>query len=109
MAPEGRHRNFITEKHIPVVFELVRIVLRCSLTMNDFQGLIVEPEGSDDGARQLAPELTYHNGTIYPNRIWTYWNCSEMYFDYDRLLGSDNGAFKPPALSSDPGNQSRSK
>ncbi|GBP48559.1 hypothetical protein EVAR_38534_1 [Eumeta japonica] len=34
--------------------------------MSDFQGLMMEPEGSDDGARRLVPELTYHNGIIYP-------------------------------------------
>ncbi|GBP64990.1 hypothetical protein EVAR_50674_1 [Eumeta japonica] len=30
---EGRHKNSITEEHILVVFELVRVVLRCTLTV----------------------------------------------------------------------------
>ncbi|GBP53844.1 hypothetical protein EVAR_42564_1 [Eumeta japonica] len=38
---------------------------------------------SDDGARGLVPELTYHNGTIYPNHIWACWNGPEMDFDHD--------------------------
>ncbi|GBP30985.1 hypothetical protein EVAR_81883_1 [Eumeta japonica] len=47
--------------------------------MSDFQDLMMEPEGSDDGARRLVPELTYHNGTIYPNHIWACWNCQLRY------------------------------
>ncbi|GBP12981.1 hypothetical protein EVAR_79317_1 [Eumeta japonica] len=32
--------------------------------MSEIQNLMMEPEGSDDGARRLEPELTYHNGYI---------------------------------------------
>ncbi|GBP24345.1 hypothetical protein EVAR_9443_1 [Eumeta japonica] len=39
-----RHWNSITEQHILVVFELVRLVLRCTLTMSGFQGSMIEPE-----------------------------------------------------------------
>ncbi|GBP18518.1 hypothetical protein EVAR_12979_1 [Eumeta japonica] len=41
MEPEGKHRNSIMEKCILAVFGLVEIVLRCTLTMNDFQGLMM--------------------------------------------------------------------
>ncbi|GBP51496.1 hypothetical protein EVAR_44471_1 [Eumeta japonica] len=74
--------------------------------MSDFHGLMKEPEGSDDEARLLAPELTYYNGTIYPNRIWACWNCPEIYFDHDGLSGSDDGSSKLPAPLSDPESRS---
>ncbi|GBP51516.1 hypothetical protein EVAR_44492_1 [Eumeta japonica] len=51
--------------------------------MSDFQGLMMEPEGSDDGVRRLVPELTYHNGTIYPNHIWACWNGPEWILTID--------------------------
>ncbi|GBP75799.1 Transferrin [Eumeta japonica] len=66
-------------------------------------------DGSDDGVRRLVPELTYHNGTIYPNHIWACWNGPEMDFDHDWLSGSDDGTSKLPAPLSDPESQSWSK
>ncbi|GBP53776.1 hypothetical protein EVAR_84260_1 [Eumeta japonica] len=53
MEPEGKHRNSIMEQRILAVFGLVEIVLRRTLTMNDFQGLIMQLEGSDNGAGSL--------------------------------------------------------
>ncbi|GBP69356.1 hypothetical protein EVAR_53433_1 [Eumeta japonica] len=44
MEPEGKHRNSIMKQRILAVFGLVEIVLRCTLTMNDFQGLMMELE-----------------------------------------------------------------
>ncbi|GBP81986.1 hypothetical protein EVAR_65592_1 [Eumeta japonica] len=41
MEPEGKHRNSIMKQRILAVFGLVEIVLRCTLTMNDFQGLMM--------------------------------------------------------------------
>ncbi|GBP68502.1 hypothetical protein EVAR_42453_1 [Eumeta japonica] len=45
MEPEGKHRNSIMKHRILAVFGLVEIVLRCTLTMNDFQGLMMQLEG----------------------------------------------------------------
>ncbi|GBP92913.1 hypothetical protein EVAR_57283_1 [Eumeta japonica] len=53
MEPEGKHRNSIMKQRILAVFGLVEIVLRCTLTTNDFQGLMMQPEGSDNGAGSL--------------------------------------------------------
>ncbi|GBP43038.1 hypothetical protein EVAR_96296_1 [Eumeta japonica] len=53
MEPEGKHRNSIIKQRILAVFGLVEIVLRCTLTMNDFQGLMMQLEGSDNGAESL--------------------------------------------------------
>ncbi|GBP63712.1 hypothetical protein EVAR_87689_1 [Eumeta japonica] len=53
MEPEGKHRNSIMKQRILAVFGLVEIVLRCILTMNDFQGLMMQLEGSDNGAGSL--------------------------------------------------------
>ncbi|GBP15770.1 hypothetical protein EVAR_93952_1 [Eumeta japonica] len=53
MEPEGKHRNSIMKQRILAVFGLVEIVLRCTLTMNDFQGLMMQLEGSDNGAGSL--------------------------------------------------------
>ncbi|GBP60758.1 hypothetical protein EVAR_41097_1 [Eumeta japonica] len=50
MEPEGKHRNSIMKQRILAVFGLVEIVLRCTLTMNDFQGLMMQLEGSDNGS-----------------------------------------------------------
>ncbi|GBO98509.1 Retrovirus-related Pol polyprotein from type-1 retrotransposable element R1 [Eumeta japonica] len=44
MEPEGKHRNSIMKQRILAVFGLVEIVLRCTLTMNDFQGLMMQLE-----------------------------------------------------------------
>ncbi|GBP19808.1 hypothetical protein EVAR_75100_1 [Eumeta japonica] len=44
MEPEGEHRNSIIKQRILAVFGLVEIVLRCTLTMNDFQGLMMHYE-----------------------------------------------------------------
>ncbi|GBP43069.1 Nucleic-acid-binding protein from transposon X-element [Eumeta japonica] len=54
MEPEGKHRNSIMKQRILAVFGLVEIVLRCTLTMNDFQGLMMQLEGSDNGAGSLG-------------------------------------------------------
>ncbi|GBP10202.1 hypothetical protein EVAR_77602_1 [Eumeta japonica] len=53
MEPEGKHKNSIMKQHILAMFGLVEIVLRCTLTMNDFQSLMMQPEESDDGAGSL--------------------------------------------------------
>ncbi|GBP43915.1 hypothetical protein EVAR_41771_1 [Eumeta japonica] len=53
MEPEGKHRNSIMKQRVLAVFGLVEIVLRCTLTMNDFQGLMMQLEGSDNGAGSL--------------------------------------------------------
>ncbi|GBP33490.1 hypothetical protein EVAR_23893_1 [Eumeta japonica] len=45
MEPEGKHRNSIMKHRILAVFGLVEIVLRYTLTMNDFQGLMMQLEG----------------------------------------------------------------
>ncbi|GBP34167.1 hypothetical protein EVAR_30719_1 [Eumeta japonica] len=53
MEPEGKPRNSIMKQRIIAVFGLVKIVLRCTLTMNDFQGLMMQLKGSDNGAKSL--------------------------------------------------------
>ncbi|GBP26041.1 hypothetical protein EVAR_20055_1 [Eumeta japonica] len=58
MKPEGKHRNSIMRQRILAVFGLVVIVLRCTLTMSEFQGLLMEQEGSDDGASKLLAPLS---------------------------------------------------
>ncbi|GBP71771.1 hypothetical protein EVAR_58868_1 [Eumeta japonica] len=73
MKPEGRHRNSITESHILVVFELVRIVLRCTLPMSDFQDLMMEPEDLENSRseyilRQLQQAQT-RLGYVIP--LWS--------------------------------------
>ncbi|GBP37077.1 hypothetical protein EVAR_19206_1 [Eumeta japonica] len=45
MKPEGKLRNFIMKQRILDVFSLVEIALRCTLTMNYFQGLMMEHDG----------------------------------------------------------------
>ncbi|GBP52200.1 hypothetical protein EVAR_87585_1 [Eumeta japonica] len=45
MEPEGKHRNSIMKPRILAVFGFVEIVLRCTLTMNDFQDLMMQPKG----------------------------------------------------------------
>ncbi|GBP10242.1 hypothetical protein EVAR_77634_1 [Eumeta japonica] len=52
MEPEGKHRNSIMKQRILAVFGLVEIVLRCTLTMNDFQGLMMQLEGPDETERE---------------------------------------------------------
>ncbi|GBP84306.1 hypothetical protein EVAR_103594_1 [Eumeta japonica] len=49
----SKHRNSIINQSVLAVFGLVEIVLRCTLTMNNFQGLMMQPEGSDNGAGSL--------------------------------------------------------
>ncbi|GBP26694.1 hypothetical protein EVAR_23465_1 [Eumeta japonica] len=44
MEPEGKHRNSIMKQRILAVFGVAEIVLRYTLTVNDFQGLMMEPE-----------------------------------------------------------------
>ncbi|GBP63529.1 hypothetical protein EVAR_45689_1 [Eumeta japonica] len=58
MDPEGKHRNSIMKQCTLAVFGLVEIVLRCTLTMNDFQGLMMQLEGSDNGAGTLEAPST---------------------------------------------------
>ncbi|GBP78598.1 hypothetical protein EVAR_65026_1 [Eumeta japonica] len=53
MEPEGKYRKFIMKQRIPAVCGLVEIVLRCTLSINDFQGQMMEPKGSDNGAGSL--------------------------------------------------------
>ncbi|GBP35276.1 hypothetical protein EVAR_19497_1 [Eumeta japonica] len=53
MEPEGKHRNSLVTQRILAMFGLMEIVLRCYLTMNDFQGLKIQPEGSHNGAGSL--------------------------------------------------------
>ncbi|GBP95518.1 hypothetical protein EVAR_65886_1 [Eumeta japonica] len=79
MEPEGKHRNSIMKQRILAVFGLVEIVLRCTLTMNDFQGLMMQLEGSDNGAGSLEapssdPESQswskYISGQFQQAQIW---------------------------------------
>ncbi|GBP72135.1 hypothetical protein EVAR_49318_1 [Eumeta japonica] len=81
MEPEGKHRNSIMKQRILAVFGIVEIVLRCTLTMNDFQGLMMEPEGSDYGAGSLEspssdPESQswskYISGQFQQAQIWCF-------------------------------------
>ncbi|GBP83344.1 hypothetical protein EVAR_54361_1 [Eumeta japonica] len=44
MEPQGKHRNSIMKQRILAVFGLVEIILRCTLTINDFQGLMMQPK-----------------------------------------------------------------
>ncbi|GBP55913.1 hypothetical protein EVAR_43705_1 [Eumeta japonica] len=73
IEPEGRHRSSITEYHILVVFELVTVVLRCILTMSDFQGLMIEPEEYDNRAeeRPALAEL-YRNSSLFEFYHWSW-------------------------------------
>ncbi|GBP81539.1 hypothetical protein EVAR_57184_1 [Eumeta japonica] len=64
MEPEDKHRNFIMRHRILDVFGFVGIVLRYTLTVNDFQGLMMEPEGSDNGPGNLVLEL--YKETTFP-------------------------------------------
>ncbi|GBP03134.1 Zinc finger BED domain-containing protein 1 [Eumeta japonica] len=48
MEPEGKHRNSIMKQRILAMFGFVEFVLRCTLTMNDFQGLMMQPEGRSE-------------------------------------------------------------
>ncbi|GBP88143.1 hypothetical protein EVAR_59677_1 [Eumeta japonica] len=79
--------------------------------MSDFQGLMMETEGSDDRARRQTQEL--HNETTYLSRVWSCRNRLEMYFDHERFSGCDDGARSGvgslEAPSSDPKSQSWSK
>ncbi|GBP86248.1 hypothetical protein EVAR_57369_1 [Eumeta japonica] len=52
-----KYRNSIMKQRILVVFGLVEIVLRCTLTMNDFQGLMMQPEGGSERAGARAPDV----------------------------------------------------
>ncbi|GBP72432.1 PiggyBac transposable element-derived protein 4 [Eumeta japonica] len=64
MEPEGKHRNSIIKQRILAVFGLVEIVSRYTLTMNDFQGLMMQLEG-------LITELEVwklHRQTLKVNR-----------------------------------------
>ncbi|GBP19984.1 hypothetical protein EVAR_11374_1 [Eumeta japonica] len=78
MEPEGKYRNSIIKQRILAVFGLVEIVLRCTLTMNDFQGLMMQLEGSDNGAGSLEapssdPESqswSNHSGPFQQAQIW---------------------------------------
>ncbi|GBP63079.1 hypothetical protein EVAR_50035_1 [Eumeta japonica] len=76
MEPEGKHRNSIMKQRILAVFGLVEIVLRCILTMNDFQGLMMQLEGSENGAGSLEtpssdPESQSWSKSIsVPTQIW---------------------------------------
>ncbi|GBP81094.1 hypothetical protein EVAR_63398_1 [Eumeta japonica] len=57
--------------------------------MSDFQGLMMETEGSDDGQK------VKHRNSIMKQRIRLVWFCRnrlEMYFDHERFSGSDDAA-----------------
>ncbi|GBP62994.1 hypothetical protein EVAR_44047_1 [Eumeta japonica] len=56
MEPEGKHRNSIMKQRILAVFGLVEIVLRCTLTMNDFQDLMMQLEASSFEAQPAEGE-----------------------------------------------------
>ncbi|GBP90033.1 hypothetical protein EVAR_68373_1 [Eumeta japonica] len=45
VEPEGKRRNSIMKQRIIAVFALVEIVLKCTLTMNDFQGPMMQLKG----------------------------------------------------------------
>ncbi|GBP37431.1 hypothetical protein EVAR_16336_1 [Eumeta japonica] len=53
MEPEDKHRNYVMKKRILAVFGLVEIALRCTLTTNNFHSLMMQPEGSGNGAESL--------------------------------------------------------
>ncbi|GBP72924.1 hypothetical protein EVAR_41140_1 [Eumeta japonica] len=44
MEPESKHRNSMIYQCILAVFDLVENVLRCTLTMSGFHGLMMKPE-----------------------------------------------------------------
>ncbi|GBP19202.1 hypothetical protein EVAR_11524_1 [Eumeta japonica] len=66
MEPEGKHRNSIMKQRILAVFGLVEIVLRCTLTMNDFQGLMMQLVGSDNGAGSLEAPSSDPENQLWP-------------------------------------------
>ncbi|GBP94966.1 hypothetical protein EVAR_27677_1 [Eumeta japonica] len=77
MEPEGKHRN--SKQRILIVFGLVEIVLRCTLTVNDFQGLMLQPEGFNNGTGSLEAPSTdpesqswskYISGQFQQAQIW---------------------------------------
>ncbi|GBP94079.1 hypothetical protein EVAR_98888_1 [Eumeta japonica] len=56
--------------------------------MNDFQGLMMETEESDDGSRKVA--LVFNNRTTYPSGVRGSWNLG-MHFNRVWFPGSDDG------------------
>ncbi|GBP51349.1 Actin-binding protein IPP [Eumeta japonica] len=70
MEPEGKHRNSIMKQCILAVFGLVEIVLRCTLTMNDFQGLMMQLEDTFD--HRLHSACTYYE---YPQMLYRRLTC----------------------------------
>ncbi|GBP86730.1 hypothetical protein EVAR_63735_1 [Eumeta japonica] len=64
MEPEGKHRKFIMRQRILAVFGLVDIVMEYTFTMISLQGMIMELEGSDNGAGSLK----LHRQTLKVNR-----------------------------------------
>ncbi|GBP54608.1 Fatty acid synthase [Eumeta japonica] len=73
MEPEGKHRNSIMKQRIRAVFGLVEIVLRCTLTMNDFQGLMMQLEamfGLVDILVEYTLTMIGFQGLITELEVW---------------------------------------
>ncbi|GBP53280.1 hypothetical protein EVAR_44281_1 [Eumeta japonica] len=73
MEPEGKHRNSIMTQRILAVFGLVEIVLRCTLTMNDFQGLMMQLEamfGLVDILVEYTLTMIGFQGLITELEVW---------------------------------------
>ncbi|GBP18763.1 hypothetical protein EVAR_93191_1 [Eumeta japonica] len=102
MEPEGKHRNSIMKQRILVVFGLVEIVLRCTLTMNDFQGLMMKPEGSDNVAGsseapssdpEVSSSLTKVSTWLKnfkqnnEGRVFNVWSPHLKYLPFKRMSG----------------------
>ncbi|GBP98362.1 hypothetical protein EVAR_67357_1, partial [Eumeta japonica] len=64
---------------------LVRFILRCTLTMSDFQGPMMDSEGFD-----IEPEAKHRN-SIMKQRILAVFGL-EMYFVHERFSDSDDAA-----------------
>ncbi|GBP86176.1 hypothetical protein EVAR_57881_1 [Eumeta japonica] len=107
MEPEGKHRNSTMKQRILAVFGLVEIVLRCTLTMNDFQGLMMQLEG-----KHSYSIIGQHIQAVFAV-VGIVLECTLTVIGFQGLMmepeGSDNGAGSLEAPSSDPESQSWSK
>ncbi|GBP74565.1 hypothetical protein EVAR_59500_1 [Eumeta japonica] len=66
MEPEGKLRNSIMKQRILDVFVLAEIVLKCTLTMNDFQDLMMQPEESDNRTGSLKAPSSDPESQLWP-------------------------------------------
>ncbi|GBP28326.1 hypothetical protein EVAR_11788_1 [Eumeta japonica] len=65
MEPEGRQRNSIMEQHILAVFGLVEIVLKCTLLVIVFLGLMIQPKADAIGGRIRVAGASDDAATAY--------------------------------------------